>query len=35
MLFVTLFQIVQGIPRACMTLLGGGGGVMLGVYRPI
>ena len=38
MLFVTLFKIVQGISRACVTLVGergGGGGVMLGVYRPI
>ena len=34
MLFVTLFQTVQGISRACMTLVGGGG-VLLGVYRPI
>ena len=34
MLFVTLFQIVKGMLRACMTLVGGGG-VMLCVYRPI
>ena len=39
--FVTLFQIVQGILRACMTLVWGGGKgrgagvVMLGVHRPI
>ena len=26
MLFVTLFQIVKGILRASMTLVGGGGG---------
>ena len=26
MLFVTLFQIVKGMLRACMTLVGGGGG---------
>ena len=26
MLFVALFQIVKGMLRACMTLVGGGGG---------
>ena len=31
MLFVTLFQIVQGMARACLTVVvvGGGGGVIL------